>query len=142
MKYFIANLSAHFMLLIILIVLEIIFSNRNRKRKNKYAFTFLLPTVTAVMIIIYTWWIIGPRLLDITDVVAGTYQSYTGTLERKSFFNNYVVIDGQKYYYNPLHNIPDSGESVRVLYTHNSNFAMSVEPAPVVEVEENTEEES
>ncbi|MCQ2481995.1 MAG: hypothetical protein MJ153_00725 [Clostridia bacterium] len=141
MKYFIANLSAHSLLMIFLLILLIIFSNRNRRRKNKWAFSYLIPVVLSVGIVIYISLIIAPRFCDITDVLSQNYQSYTGTLEKKSFFNNYIIVDGTRYYYNPLHEIPNEGENVKVLYTHNSNFAMSVEYAPVVVMEENSEAE-
>lgn len=127
MRYFIANLLAHFGVILVLITLLIVFSKRNKARKNRYAFSYLLPTFFAIITILYLGFIVGPRLLDITDVINGTYQSYTGTLEEKSFFNNYVVVDGYRFYHNPLHEIPEIGDPVRVLYTHNSNFTVSVE---------------
>lgn len=135
MRYFIANLGAHLLMLFFLITLIIIFSKRNSARKNKFAFSFLLPTIFAVITITYVFLIVGPRLLDITDVINGTYQSYTGTLEKKSFFNNYVEVDGIRFYHNPLHEIPDVGESVRVLYTHNSDFTVSVECVEIVDAD-------
>ncbi|MCQ2533393.1 MAG: hypothetical protein MJ172_02350 [Clostridia bacterium] len=127
MRYFIANLMAHLCVILVLIVLIIIFSKRNQKRKNKYAFSYLLPTIFAIITVAYIGLIVGPRLLDITDVIDGTYQSYTGTLEKKSFFNNFVEVDGIRFYHNPLHEIPEIGQPVRVLYTHNSDFTVSVE---------------
>ncbi len=139
MKYFIANLSAHSILLIFLIVFLIFFSNHNRKRKNRWAFSYLIPVVLSIGIVVYIGLIVAPRFCDITDVLSQNYQSYTGTLEKKAFLNNYIIVDGKRYYYNPLHEIPNEGENVRVLYTHNSNFAMSVEQAPVVEIDDNSE---
>lgn len=127
MKYYIANLAVHLAVTIIFIILLIVFSNRNKKRKTKYPVSYFIPTVLAIVIVAYVYGITGPRLLDLSDVASQDYYSYTGEIDEISVFNNTLTVDGQEYYINPLRELPEVGEKVRIRYTRFSRYVISVE---------------
>lgn len=127
MKYYIANLAVHLAVTIIFIILLIVFSNRNKKRKTKYPVSYFIPTVLAIVIVAYVYGITGPRLLDLSDVATQDYYSYTGEIDEISVFNNALTVDGQEYYINPLRELPEVGEKVRIRYTRFSRYVISVE---------------
>lgn len=127
MKYYIANLAVHLAVTIIFIILLIVFSNRNKKRKTKYPVSYFIPTVLAILIVAYVYGITGPRLLDLSDVASQDYYSYTGEIDEISVFNNTLTVDGQEYYINPLRELPEVGEKVRIRYTRFSRYVISVE---------------
>lgn len=138
MRYFFANLLAHFLLLVILISLVVLFTNRNIRRKTIHGIMFLLPVFLSIVTVFDVFVFTGPRLLDINDVLNKSYQSYTGELESVSYFNNIIVVDGTTYYVNPLHVMPSPGEQVRVKYTRYGKFAVQIEIVQTVEVSSST----
>ena len=127
MKYYIANLAAHLVVTLILLIIFIVFAERNRKKKTKYPVSFFIPTVTALILAFYVFNITGPRLLDLSDVATQNYYSYTGEIEDTSLLNNMLIIDGKYYYINPLRELPRPGSKVRIRYTRYSNYVISVE---------------
>lgn len=134
MKYYIVNLAVHLAVTLIFIILLIVFSNRNKKRKTKYPVSYFIPTVLAIVIVVYVYGITGPRLLDLSDVASQDYYSYTGEIDEISLFNNTLTVDGQEYYINPLRELPGVGEKVRIRYTRFSRYVISVEVVDELDV--------
>lgn len=141
MKYYIANLAAHLVVTLILLIVFLVFAERNRKKKTKYPVSFFIPTVTALFIAFYVFNITGPRLLDLSDVATQNYYSYTGEIDGTSFLNNILTIDGKRYYINPLRELPEPGSKVRIRYTRYSNYVISVEPVDDLDVSSAISEE-
>lgn len=141
MKYFIANLFVHVLVILILVVLIVIFANRNKRGQTKHSLTYFMPFLLALIAGFYVIKYTAPRLLDIPDVVSQNYYSYTGSVEEVSSFNNYIVIDGNVYYINPLRDLPEEGAYVRVRYTTYSNYAIEVSSAEEVNVDDSVKEE-
>lgn len=134
MKYYIANLSIHVLVVLALTVIIIIFSNRNKRRETKHVLSYFVPTLLAIGVAFYMYFITAPRLLDMSDVATQNYYSYTGQIEEISLFNNSFMIDGVRYYINPLRDLPREGSKVRIRYTRFSNYVISVEPVDEVDV--------
>ena len=134
MKYYIANLSIHVLMVLALTVIIIIFSNRNKRRETKHVLSYFVPTLLAIGVAFYMYFITAPRLLDMSDVATQNYYSYTGQIEEISLFNNSFMIDGVRYYINPLRDLPREGSKVRIRYTRFSNYVISVEPVDEVDV--------
>jgi hypothetical protein len=141
MKYFIANLSVHTIVALIFIVLCVIFANRNKSGKTKHPIAYFLPIVFCALAVVYTVFYTGPRLLDIAAVKSDNYFSYTGTLEDVSVFNNSLVVDGERYYINPLRNIPEEGANVKVRYTKYGHYVVEVVVAEEMDVDGSINEE-
>ena len=134
MKYYIANLGAQFFIVLVLLILIVIFSNRNRKRKTRSPVFYFIPTGIALIIALFVFNIMAPRLLDLSDVATQNYYSYTGVIEEVAPLNNYLTVDGTKYYINPLRELPEVGTNVRIRYTRHSNYVISVEPVDALDV--------
>lgn len=134
MKYYIANLSVHVLIVLALTVIIIIFSNRNKRRETKHVLSYFVPTLLAIGVAFYMYFITAPRLLDMSDVATQNYYSYTGQIEEISLLNNSFIIDGTRYYINPLRDLPREGSKVRIRYTRFSNYVISVEPVDEVDV--------
>lgn len=134
MKYYIANLAVHVLLVLMLTVVIIIFSNRNKKRLTRHVFSYFLPTILAVAVAFYVYFITGPRLLDLSDVATQNYYSYTGQIDEIALLNNSFTIDGVRYYINPMRELPHEGSKVRIRYTRFSNYVISVEAVDEVDV--------
>ena len=134
MKYYIANLAVHVLLVLMLTVVIIIFSNKNKKRLTRHVFSYFVPTILAVAVAFYVYFITGPRLLDLSDVATQNYYSYTGQIDEIALFNNSFTIDGVRYYINPMRELPHEGSKVRIRYTRFSNYVISVEAVDEVDV--------
>jgi len=134
LKYYIANLSIHVLIVLALTVIIIIFSNRNKRRETKHVLSYFVPTLLAIGVAFYMYFITAPRLLDMSDVATQNYYSYTGQIEEISLFNNSFMIDGVRYYINPLRDLPREGSKVRIRYTRFSNYVISIEPVDEVDV--------
>ena len=117
-----------------LTVVIIIFSNRNKKRLTRHVFSYFVPTILAVAVAFYVYFITGPRLLDLSDVATQNYYSYTGQIDEIALLNNSFTIDGVRYYINPMRELPREGSKVRIRYTRFSNYVISVEPVDEVDV--------
>lgn len=134
MKYYIVNLCAHVLLVIAITVIIIISFNRNKKRETRHVLTYFMPTILALVVAFYVYFITGPRLLDLSDVATQNYYSYTGQIDEIALFNNSFTIDGVRYYINPLRDLPREGSKVRIRYTRFSNYVISVESVDEVDV--------
>jgi len=134
LKYYIANLAVHIFIVLVLLIVIVVASNRNRKRRTKHALTYFLPTVVAIILAVFVFKTTAPRLLDLSDVATQNYYSYTGVIETVSPLNNSFVLDGVRYYINPLRELPEEGTNVRIRYTRHSLYVISVEPVDVLDV--------
>ena len=141
MKYFIANLSAHAVVTLILVALIVVFANRNKRGKTKHKITYFAPFIFCVLAALYLGFFTAPRLMDIMDVINEKYYSYTGYIEEISPVNNYIVIDGTTYYINPMRELPSEGDYVRVRYTPYCHYAIEVAGAESVNVDDSVIEE-
>ncbi|MBR2522948.1 MAG: hypothetical protein IKE53_00745 [Clostridiales bacterium] len=126
MNYFFANLAAHGVACLILIVLLIIFTNRNFKRKTKYAVSYFIPVLLLIAFGVIVIRYMAPRIFDINNVIGDVTYSYTGRVESVSELNNYFVVDGVTYFIDPRRGDLEVGRIVKVRYTPSSNYAMSV----------------
>ena len=141
MKYFIANLAVHTLVTLVFVIFSVFFSNRNKKGKTKHPVSYFLPLVFCAFAVTYTVIFTAPRLLDIAAVKSDNYYSYTGTLEDVSLFNNALVVDGERYYINPLRDIPEEGANVKVRYTRNGHYEVEVVVAEEMDVDSSINEE-
>lgn len=141
MKYFIANLSIHLLITLFFMILVIVFTNRNRKGQTKYPVSYFLPLVFSILTILHAIFFTAPRLLDISNLMTQNFYSYTGTLEEVSVLNNTFMVDGEKYFINPLWELPPEGTPVRIRYTSYSNFAIEVSLPEAVNVSDTINEE-
>ncbi len=141
MKYFLANLSIHIIVTIVILVFVIIFSNRNKRGLTKHAPLYFLPLVLSILAVLYAVRYTAPRLLDISAVSSENFYSYTGELESVSPFNNSLVVDGETYYINPLRDIPEDGTTVKIRYSRYGRYAVEVIPAEEVSISDSLTEE-
>lgn len=141
MKYFLANLSVHVIVTVVLLAFVIFFSNRNKRGLTKFAPMYFLPLVLSALAVLYAVHYTAPRLLDISAVSSENFYSYTGELESVSLFNNSLVVDGEKYYINPLRDIPEEGTIVKIRYSRYGRYAVEVIPAEEVNVDDSLTEE-
>lgn len=141
MKYFLANLGVHIAINLILTLIVIRSSDRNRKGQTKHTLTYFLPFIMSIVTVLYMINFTAPRLLDLTDVTGQNYYSYTGTLEEISSMNNYFIIDGQKYYINPLRDIPEVGSLVKIRYTRYGKYVIEVTQSEEVNISDSINEE-
>ena len=126
MNYFFANLAGHCVFCGLLIILLVIFTNRNMKRKTKHSLTYFLPVILLIAIGFDIVRYVAPRLFDINNVLGSVTYTYTGNVEEISGLHNYFVVDGKKYYINPMRGDLELGSTVRIKYTPSSNYAMAV----------------
>ena len=126
MKYFYVNLAAHIVVFIALIVLMLVFIGRNQKRKTKHGFIFFLPVVLMMVSVLDLFLFAGPRILDIDNMVSGTYQFEVGKVEETGVFNNTIVVNGKTFYVNPLADIPEAGTNIRIKHTEHSNYVVEL----------------
>ena len=141
MKYFIANLSVHTTVALVLIILCVVCANRNKKGKTKNPVAYFLPLLFCAAAVAYMAVFTAPRLLAIASVKSDNYYSYTGTLEDVSVFNNALTVDGERYYINPLRDIPEEGSNVKIRYTRYGHYAVEVVVTEEVDVENSISEE-
>lgn len=141
MKYYLANLGVHIAINLILTLIVIRSSDRNRKGQTKHTLTYFLPFIMSIVTVLYMINFTAPRLLDLTDVTGQNYYSYTGTLEEISSMNNYFIIDGQKYYINPLRDIPEVGSLVKIRYTRYGKYVIEVTRSEEVNISDSINEE-
>ena len=137
MNYFIVNLAAHILLIVVFIVLACVFAGRNKKKKTKHVVSYFFPIVFALVALLDIIFCAAPRLLDINSLVNSNYFYNTGTVEKIGFIKNYFVVDGTYYYVNPLHNNLNEGDRVRVKHTQYSGFTVDWTLVTDTEQEEN-----
>lgn len=126
MYYFLANLSVHVFVCIVLIALIIVFNNRNFKRKTKHSFTYFVPVILTILIGLDIFRYLAPRLFDINNVLNNVTYIQSGVVDEVSAFNNYFRMGDKTFFINPLRSNIEAGDTVRVRYTPSSNYAMTV----------------
>lgn len=126
MRYFMLNLAIHCVVLVILIMLVCIFAKRNKKRKTKKVIAYFLPVVFAVLAILDLAFITAPRLMDISNVAGRSYFYDTGEVTEISFLKNSFVVDGKRYFINPMRLKIKLGDTVRIKHTNYSLFTVEV----------------
>ena len=127
MKYYVVNLIAHSLVTIALIAVIIVTFSRNQKRKTKHVQTYFLPFIFAIFAVLDLCFLTGPRLLDLSSMINDTLETHTGVVTDIAYFNNYIEVDGHRYYLNPLNVLPNVGDTVKVRFTPNAGFAGSLE---------------
>ena len=141
MKYFIANLVIHCLVSLFLIILIVIFSKRNRKRKTRHPAASFLPFVLSALAIAYTIKFTAPRLLDVSDVIAGNYYSYTGRINERAVFRNHIYVDDINFYINPIWDVPPQGTPVRIKYTRYGKYIIEIADAEEMNIIDSISEE-
>jgi hypothetical protein len=126
MRYYLVNLANHLLILVVLILLACIFAMRNRKRKTKSIIGYFLPTVFAILAILDLVLLSAPRLMDISSVVGRSYYYDTGEVTEVSFLKTSFVVDGKRYYINPLRLKIKVGDTVRIKHTQYARFTSEV----------------
>lgn len=126
MRYYLVNLAAHVLILAVLILLACIFARRNRKRKTKSVIGYFLPTLFAIIAILDLSFTTAPRLMDISSVASRSYYYDTGEVTEVSFLKNSFVVDGKRYYINPLRLRIKVGDTVRIKHTQYARFTTEV----------------
>ena len=126
MRYFLVNLAIHVVILGLLIMLTCIFSLRNKKRKTKRVIAYFFPLLFALVAILDLAFITAPRLMDISNVAGNSYFYDTGEVTEVSFLKNYFVVDGKRYFMNPLRLKVKVGDTVRIKHTYYSLFTSEV----------------
>src|SRR5574344_2872392 len=126
MRYFLANLVVHIIMILFLVFMMCLCTQRNRKHQTKYATGCFLPLFFAILAIFWVYFVAGPRLLDFKSVINSNYYSDTGVVTDVSLLKNYFVIDGVCYYMNPLRNSLEAGEEVRIKNTQYSHYTIEI----------------
>ena len=126
MRYFLVNLAIHVVILGLLIMLTCIFSLRNKKRKTKSVIAYFFPLLFALVAVLDLAFITAPRLMDISNVAGNSYFYDTGEVTEVSFLKNYFVVDGKRYFMNPLRLKVKVGDTVRIKHTYYSLFTSEV----------------
>lgn len=122
MVYFFINLCFHFLISIGLLLVLLRFVSNNQKRKNKKGITYLLPVVVTVVFLFQAVSVTAPRLMDSVFVMKTNYQTISGKVESVGYLNHALVIDGQKYYYNPFIFKPQAGDVLEISYTPYAHY--------------------
>ena len=122
MIYFFINLCFHFLISIGLLLLLLRFVSNNQKRKNKKGISYLLPVVVTVVFLFQAVSVTAPRLVDSVFVMKTNYQTISGKVESVGYLNHALVIDGEKYYYNPFIFKPQPGDVLEISYTPYAHY--------------------
>jgi hypothetical protein len=126
MRYYLVNLAIHMLILAVLILLACIFAKRNRKRKTKSVIGYFLPTFFAILAILDLTLLTAPRLMDISSVAGRSYYYDTGEVTEVSFLKTSFVVDGKRYYMNPMRLKIKVGDTVRIKHTQYARFTSEV----------------
>lgn len=126
MRYFLVNLAMHLVFLAILVLLTCIFVARNRARKTKRVAFYFLPVVLAFLAILDLGLITAPRLMDISSIASKSYYYDTGEVTEVSFLKTSFVVDGKRYYMNPMRMKIKVGDTVRIKHTQYARFTSEV----------------
>jgi len=122
MIYFFINLCFHFLISIGLLLILLRFVSINQKRKNKKGISYLLPVVVTVVFLFQAVSVTAPRLMDSVYVMKENYQTISGKVESVGYLNHALVIDGEKYYYNPFIFKPQAGDILEISYTPYAHY--------------------
>ena len=124
MVYFFINLFLHLLLSAALLLLILKGVSNNQKRRNKKGIAYLLPAVLTLFFLILTVSYSAPRLMDSVYVVKKNFQTTIGEVESVGYLNHLLVIDGNKYYYNPFLFKPQAGDTLEISYTPYAQYIM------------------
>ena len=127
MSYFWANLGAHLLISLILLLILLWAVKNTQHSRWKKGFLYLLPVVLVILLLLQMAVFSIPRLLDTTTVLRSTYHIRNGKIESINSFGNHVVIDGRIYYVNPFSFDMKVGDEVTVKYTPYAHYAYSLE---------------
>lgn len=126
MTYFIVSISALSLILLVLIVFMLIFLWRNHKRKTRYAVTYFIPVLIAIVSMIYIYEVIFPVYSDVVNVVNHNYIITNGSIEEVSDSKMSIRVNGEIYSINPMDNTYKKGDNVKIKYTPNSKYVISI----------------
>ena len=131
MSYFWANLGAHLLVsLIILLILLWAVKNTQQNRWKK-GFLFITPVVLMVILFVQMAIFSIPRVLDTTTVLRSTYHIRTGQIDKIGALGTTIVIDGTTYYVNPFSFDMEVGDEVtvkKVVYKKNMMILEAANP--------------
>ena len=129
MVYFTINLMIHMTISCFFIIFILRFAKINKQRKNTRGISFLFPVLLSILFLFHAILNTFPKLADTVPVFTQVYQPpQSGTVESISFFNNSLVIDGTKYFYNPFAYKPEEGDIIQIYSTPYSHYAAKVLP--------------
>ena len=122
MIYFFINLCIHFLISIGLLLALLRFVSNNQKHKNRRGISYLLPVVITVIFLFQAISVTAPRLLDCVYVMKQNYETISGKVESVGYLNHALVIDGEKYYYNPFIFKPQAGDILEISFTPYAHY--------------------
>ena len=123
MVYFFINLIIHIAVSVFLLGGMLRFIRMNRTRKNRKGLTFFMPVVCVAIFSFHAFTNTLPKMADIPAMVQSTYQPMkSGIVESVGWFNNTVVIDGVKYYFNPFAYKPVVGDHLNISATEYAKY--------------------
>ena len=129
MVYFTFNLMIHLSISSILVVFILRFATTNKKRKNTKGISFLFPVALSVIFLFHATTNTFPKLADTVSVYREISQPLReGEVESVSFFNNTLVMDGVKYFYNPFIQKPKKGENIKLYCSPHSRYIVKLLP--------------
>ena len=127
MSYFWANLGAHLLVSLILLLILLWSVKTTQHHRWKKGFLFLTPVVLMIILLVQMALCTIPRILDSTTVLRSTYHIKTGEIESVGSLGNTIVVDGTTYYVNPFSFEMETGDEVTVKYTPYAHYAYSLE---------------
>lgn len=122
MIYFFINLSLHFLVSALLLILLLRLVSNNQRRKNRSGISYLFPVAVTIVFLIQVITVSAPRILDSVSVMKQNYQTCTGRVESVKYLNHALVIDGETYYYNPFFPQPQTGDVYEISYTPYAHY--------------------
>lgn len=127
MSYFWANLGAHLLVSLMLLLVFLWTVKNNQQNRWKKGFLYILPFVVMIILLVQLGIFVVPRILDTTTVLRSTYRITDGEIEKISYAKNYIVIQDETYYVNPFSFDFQVGDDVTVKYTPYARYAYSLE---------------
>lgn len=120
MTYFFINLAFHLMISVVLFIILRHFFINDQQRKNKVWISYFFPVVASIILLTQASYFTFPRVLASAEMIRNDFSLQTGTVEEVGFLNNKLVIEGEKYYFNPMIYKPKEGDS---LIYQSTNYA-------------------
>lgn len=122
MLYFFINLCFHFLISAGLLLILLRFVSNNKNHRNRKGISYLLPIVITVVFLFQTVSVTAPRLMDSVYIMKENYQTISGKVESVGYLNHALVIDGEKYYYNPFIFKPQAGDILEISFTPYAHY--------------------
>ncbi|MEI8200114.1 MAG: hypothetical protein WCG21_08630 [Eubacteriales bacterium] len=129
MIYFFINLCLHFLISVGLLLALLRFVSNNQKHRNRRGISYLLPVVITVIFLFQSLYVTAPRLLDCVYVLKQNYETISGKVESVGYLNHALVIDGEKYYYNPFIFKPQAGDILEISFTPYAHYVSELKLA-------------